>query len=343
MRSSLYALLISPMLSLLAGPAAGQMARPLTLGRIMRQNPALDQVLAPGAQLELVSSGHAHVEGPLWVPDSSMLLFSDTKTRTIYRWQPAGGRRSKFLEYSGYTGRLPYKEEPGSNGLALDGHGNLLICEHGDRRVASLPLGQPSGKRTLVDNFQGKRLNSPNDVLVAPDGALYFTDPPFGLPKQAQAPLRELPYTGVFRRAADGQLTAEITDVPFANGLALSPDNGTLYVTNADSLRPLILAYEVGKNGKLSKPRPFFDMTSLPRPRFKEVPDGLQVDAAGNVYAAGFGGLLILSSQGQLLGIIDPGETVSNCAWGDDGHSLYLTATTFVCRIQTLARGVPGK
>ncbi|RZK22552.1 MAG: SMP-30/gluconolactonase/LRE family protein [Hymenobacter sp.] len=316
----------------------------LTTGRIVRQSAALDQVLAPDAKLEIISSGHAHVEGPVWVPDSSMLLFSDTKANTIYRWKPIG-ERSKFLEHSGYTGRLPYSDEPASNGLALDGRGNLLLAEHGDRRIASLPLGQKSGKRTLTDNFQGKRYNSPNDVLVAPDGSLYFTDPPFGLVSKNKGPEppRELAFTGVFRRAPDGQVTAEITDVARANGLAFSPDGRTFYVSNADSLRPVILAYEVGKNGKLGKSRIFFDMASLPKTRFKEVPDGLKVDQAGNVYAAGLGGLLILSPQGQLLGTIDPGEVVSNSAWGDDGHSLYLMATTFVCRIKTLAQGTPGR
>jgi gluconolactonase len=334
--------LLGVALGLAAGPAAAQ-APYLTIGRVVRQSPALDQVLAPGAQLEIISSGHTHVEGPLWVPDSSMLLFSDTKTRTIYRWKAQGGR-SKFLENSGYTGRLPYSDEPASNGMTLDGQGNLLLCEHGDRRIAMLPLGQKSGKRTLTDNFQGKRYNSPNDVVTAPDGSLYFTDPPFGLlSKKSPEPTRELTFTGVFRRAPDGQVTAEVTDVARANGLAFSPDGRTLYVSNADSLRPVILAYEVGKNGKLGKSRTFFDMANLPKIRFKEVPDGLKVDQAGNVYAAGVGGLLILSPQGQLLGTIDPGEVVANCAWGDDGHSLYLMATTFVCRIKTLVQGVPGK
>ncbi|RZK30924.1 MAG: hypothetical protein EOO63_05455 [Hymenobacter sp.] len=279
MRTALYSFLTS--LALVAGPAAAQAPRPLTTGRIVRHSAVLDQLLAPSAQLEVISSGHGHVEGPMWVPDSSMLLFSDTPSRTIYRWRAADAKRSKFLEYSGYTGRMPYSKEPGSNGLALDGRGNLLLCEHGDRRLASLPIGQQSGKRTVVDAYQGKRFNSPN--------------------------------------------------------------GRTLYVSNADSLRPLILAYEVGKNGKLSKPRPFFDMTSLPRTRFKEVPDGLKVDLAGNVYAAGFGGLLIISAQGQLLGTIDPGEPVSNCAWGDDGHSLYVMASSLVLRVKTLAQGVPGR
>jgi len=327
-------------LSCAGPPAAAQAPRYLTTGRIVRQSPALDQVLAPAAQLEVISSGHAHVEGPVWVPDSSMLLFADTPTRTIYRWQPAAGKRTKFLEYSGYTGRLPYSKEPGSNGLALDKRGNLLLCEHGDRRLATLPLAEKSGKRTLVDNYQGRRLNSPNDVLVARDGTVYFTDPPFGLPQQAEDARQQAPSGGVYRLAPGGRLTLETTELPLANGLALSPDGRTLYVSNADSLRPVILAYEVGKAGKLGKSRPFFDMKALPRARFKEVPDGLKVDRAGNVYAAGFGGLLIISPQGQLLGTVDPGETVANCTWGDDGHVLYLAGGTLVCRLPTLAQGV---
>ena len=340
MRPSLLSLAL---LTLAANPALGQAPlRFTTIGQVLRQQPALDQVLAPDAKLEIISSGHAHVEGPVWVPDSSMLLFSDTKSRTIYRWRPDSGR-TKFLQYSGYTGRLPYGKEPGSNGLALDGRGNLLISEHGDRRLASLPLGQKSGKRTVVDNYEGRRLNSPNDVVVAPNGTLYLTDPPFGLPEKEKGSLRELPFAGVFRRTPDGQLYADVQDIPYPNGLAFSPDGQTLYVSNADSLRPVILAYRVGKNGKLEKPRPFFAMSSLPRTHHKEVPDGLKVDQAGNVYAAGYGGLLIISPLGQLLGIIDPGETVANCAWGDDGHSLYLMATTYVCRIRTLAKGTPGK
>ena len=333
------------LLLLAAGPALAQAQAPprfTTIGQVQRVQPALNQLIAPAARLEIVSSGHAHVEGPLWVPDSAMLLFSDTKTRTIYRWRPDSGR-TKFLANTGYTGRLPYGEEPGSNGLALNGRGSLLLCQHGDRRLALLPLAQPGGLRTLADSYQGRRLNSPNDVLATPDGTLYFTDPPFGLPKKDAARLRELPFAGVFRRTPDGQLHPDVQDVPYPNGLALSPDGRTLYVSNADSARPVILAYAVGKNGKLTQPRPFFDMSTLPRPRYREVPDGLKTDTAGNVYAAGFGGLLIISPQGQLLGVIDPGETVANCAWGDDGHTLYLMAGPYVCRIRTLARGVPGR
>lgn len=309
----------------------------LTTGRVVRQAPALDQVLAPGAQLEIIASGFTHVEGPVWVPDSTMLLFSDTKVRTVYRWTDSAGTTT-FLKDSGYTGRLPYSDEPGSNGLALDRQGNLLLCEHGDRRLALLPLARKSGKRTLTDHFEGRRYNSPNDVVVRPDGAAYFTDPPFGLPQQARSPLREMSVNGVYRRAANGQVTREITDLPLPNGLAFSPDGRTLYVSNADSLHPVIRAYAVRANGRVGKGRLFFDMSALPR-RPKEVPDGLKVDRAGNVWAAGFGGLLVISPQGQHLGTLDPGAVVANCTWGNDGRTLYLMAGTLVCRIRTLVAG----
>jgi len=335
-----FFLLFLAWLPLLSLSAVAQSSHKLTKGRIVRHAPALDQLLSPDAQIEIVGSGFAHIEGPLWVADSSMLLFSDTKSRTIYRWSEQKGL-SKFLENSGYTGRMPYSEEPGSNGLALDSRGNLLLCQHGDRRVALLPLAQKSGLHTLTDNFEGKRYNSPNDVLAHPtNGAIYFTDPPFGLPQQEKDPQRELPVSGVYRRDAKGKITQEITDLSKPNGLAFTADGRTLYVSNSDSLRPVIMAYEVRRNGKLSNGRVFFDMGSLPKVRPKELPDGLKVDQAGNVYATGPGGVSILTPEGKLLGTLDPGEVAANCAWGDDGRTLYITANTFLCRVKTKAQGV---
>lgn len=333
----LLLLLCLPLLPLSTG---AQTAPNLTKGRIIRQDPGLDQLLSPDAQLEIVGSGFVHIEGPLWVADSSMLLFSDTKSRTVYRWSEQRGL-STFLENSGYTGRMPYGEEPGTNGLALDGQGNLLLCQHGDRRVAFLPLARKSGLRTLTDNFEGKRYNSPNDVLAHPtSGAIYFTDPPFGLPEKEQDPRRELAVCGVYRRDAKGRITQEITNLSKPNGLAFTADGRTLYVSNADSLRPVIMQYDVRPDGKLRNGRVFFDMATLPKVRPKEVPDGLKVDQAGNVYAAGPGGISILSPAGKLLGTLNPGETVANCAWGDDGRTLYITANTFLCRVKTKAQGV---
>lgn len=332
--------LLALALPLLSAPAVAQRTRYTTMGQVVRQSPALDQVVAPDARIEIIAAGLSHAEGPLWVADSTMLLFSDAPTRTIYRWTSTGGL-SKFLESTGFSGRMPYGKEPGTNGLALDGQGNLLLADHGDRRVATLPLGQASGKRTLTDAFDGRRYNSPNDLVMHPNGSLYFTDPPYGLPQQAQSPLREQPVNGLYRRSPKGQITREVADLTLPNGLALSANGRTLYVSQSDSLRPLIMRYPVRGNGKLGKGAVFFDMTPLPR-RPKDVPDGLKLDRAGNVWVAGHGGLVILSPQGQHLGTLDVGEVVANCAWGDDGSTLYFTAGSFVCRIRTLAQGTTG-
>ena len=303
---------------------------------MVRQAPALDRLLAPDAKIEIVAAGFAHIEGPVWVPDSSMLLFNDTPTHVLYRWKADGGK-TKFLTSSGYTGRLPYGKEPSSNGLALDGKGNLLLCEHGDRRIAQLPLAGKSGKRTLTDAYNGRRYNSPNDVVAHPtNGSIYFTDPPYGLPQQENSAEREVGSNGVYRLAADGKVSLEIGDLTRPNGLALSPDHMTLYVAQSDSLKPIIMAYPIDSKCKLGKGKLFFDMAKLPRMHPKEVPDGLKTDRAGNVWASGFGGLVVLSPQGQHLGTIDTGETISNCAWGDDGRTLYITSGTFLCRIPTL-------
>lgn len=320
--------------------APAQTPQLTTTGRLLPQTPAFHQLIAPGTPIEIIASGLAHTEGPLWVPDSTMLLFSDTPTRTIYRWSEKAGR-SKFLEGSGFTGRLPYGKEPGTNGLALDGQGNLLLAEHGDRRVAVLPLARPGGKRTLTDAFEGHRYNSPNDVVTHPNGSLYFTDPPYGLPQQAQSPLREQPGCYVYRRSASGTISREITDLTLPNGLALSADGRQLFVAQSDSLRPVIMVYPVRGAGKLGPGKVFFNMQPLAR-RPKEVPDGLKLDRAGNVWASGHGGLIVISPQGQHLGTIDVGEVISNCAWGDDGRTLYFTAGPLVCRVKTLVQGTTG-
>lgn len=329
-------LLLLPITTLAQTPPAPRFT---TVGRVERKAPGLDALLAPDAQVEIVASGLGHPEGPVWVPDSAMLLFTDAPTRTIYRWS-AGRGLTKFLEHSGYTGRLPYSPETGANGLALDGRGHLLLCEHGDRRLAALPLSQQSGKRTLTDNYQGRRYNSPNDVAVQPgSGLIFFTDPPYGLPRRENDPLRETPINGVYALNSAGKVTIVVDDLTRPNGLAFAPDGRTLYVAQSDSLRPVIMAYPVSAKGRLGTGRVFFDMSQVPKARPKEVPDGLTVDRAGNVWASGPGGVLVLSAQGQHLGTIDAGDVVANCAFGDDGRTLYLTVGTWLCRIRTLAAG----
>ena len=199
------------------------------MGQVLRENPLLDKLLAADARVEVLGSGMAWSEGPVWVKDGGYLLFSDIPNNSVMKWSEKDGL-SLFLKPSGYTGTGPYSHEPGSNALVLDSQGQMVSCEHGDRRISVLTKG--GGKRTLVDNYQGKRLNSPNDLVYKSNGDLYFTDPPYGLPSP-ESPLREMDYCGVFR-LSKGVLTLLTKEMSRPNGLAFSPDEKTLYVANSD-------------------------------------------------------------------------------------------------------------
>ncbi|MBD2754388.1 SMP-30/gluconolactonase/LRE family protein [Spirosoma validum] len=313
-----------------------------TIGQVVRNDSKLNQLIPADAKIEIIAAGFGHLEGPVWIRDSSYLLVNDTKAQTTYKWSPQTGL-SKFIEHNGYTGRMPYSEEPGSNGMTVDKQGRLIICDHGDRRIAALPLREKGGKRTLTDNFQGKRFSSPNDVVAHSSGSLYFSDPPYGLPLKDKDPTREMTVNGVYRLAANGTATLLVSDMTLPNGLAFSPDEKTLYVTQSDSLKPVINAYSVLADGSLSKGKLFFDGKTVPKLRYKEVPDGIKVDTQGNCWVAGPGGLLIISPAGKLLGRIDTGEVIANCAWGDDGSTLYIASGMFLCRIKTSVKGIlPG-
>ena len=267
-----------------------------------------------------------------------MLLFSDTKGRTIYRWQEVKGT-TQFLQNVGFTGRLPYGEEAGSNGLALTQNHEVIVCEHGDRKLALFPLSGKYGLRTITDEYEGKRYNSPNDVVIKNDGIIYFTDPPYGLPNKENDGTKEMKSNGVYSIAKDGNVKLLIDSLVYPNGLAFSPGEKQLYVAVSDSIYPHILVYDIKNNGSLSNGKLFFDASSLPREDGMQRTDGLKTDTEGNVWSSGPGGLLIISTQGKLLGVIHTGEIIANCAWGDDGSSLYITGNTFLYRIKTKARG----
>ncbi|MBI5821890.1 MAG: SMP-30/gluconolactonase/LRE family protein [Verrucomicrobia bacterium] len=307
-----------------------------TLGAIERLDPALDKLILPGAVIEKIAEGFDWSEGPVWMPAEGCLLFSDVPRNTVYRWTTRVGV-SVFLKSSGYTGQLKSgQQEPGSNGLTLDAEGRLVLCEHGDRRVARLERN--GRKTTLADRYEGKRLNSPNDLVFKSNGDLYFTDPPYGLPKLNNDPTKELPFNGVYRLARNGGLTLLIHELIFPNGLAFSPDEKTLYVANSDSQRAIWMAYDVKPDGTLANGRVFFDATPLRKGR-KGLPDGMKVDGRGNIFATGPGGVLIFSPDGKHLGTIKTGEATGNCAWGDDGSILYITANMFLCRVKTITKG----
>lgn len=314
---------------------------------IDRRDPAIDELIPKTAVLEKMAEGFGFAEGPVWVPakfggagaqpiDEGYLLFSDPNRNVIYR-MASDGQVSVYRTKSGYAGTdIGIYRQPGSNGLGIDSKGRITICEHGNRRVTRI---EPNGALTvLADRHDGKRLNSPNDLIYRSDGALFFTDPPFGLPRFHSDPRRESPHTGVYCLIKD-ELKLVATDLTGPNGVALSPDEKFLYVANWDLEKKTLMRYAVQPDGSLSGGTIFFDMTRAPG---EEALDGLEVDRLGNLYVSGPGGVWVISSQGTLLGLIECPELPANFVWGeDDGKTLYMTARTGIYRMR-LRVGGPG-
>jgi gluconolactonase len=308
-----------------------------TIGEIVRQHERINDLIPPDAEIELLASGFTWSEGPVWVRDAAggYLIFSDIPRNSIMKWKEGEGI-SLFMKPSGYTGITDYGREPGSNGLIVDLQGHIIFCEHGDRRVSRLE--KQGGKKTLVDSYEGKRLNSPNDAAVKSNGDIYFTDPPYGLPRGFDDPRRELDFCGVFRLSASGELTLLTKEMTRPNGIAFSPDEKVLYVAQSDSRSPVIKAFPVKPDGTLGSPRILHDYTSL-LGKYPGGPDGLKVDQHGNLFATGPGGVHIIAPDGIVLGRIHTGKRTANCAWGDDGSVLYMTVDDCLCRIKTKTRG----
>jgi len=315
-------------------------------GQIIRLDPALDALISPNVQIEKVADGFGFLEGPVWVHASSpgFLIFSDIPANVIDKWNPQDGKVSVFLGKSGFAGADPgdagYQLNNGhavvtlygSNGITLDKEGRVTYCQHGDRAVMRL---EKDRKRTvLVDRYEGKRLNSPNDLVYKSDGSLYFTDPPYGLRKLAEDPKKELPFSGVYR-LANGKLALVNKDFGAPNGLAFSPDEKYLYVD--DSATKTYWRFDVQPDGTLANKTLLIDMSSS---KEAGVPDGMKIDLNGNIYGAGPGGVWVLTPDGKHLGTIRPPENPANLAWGDaDAKTLYFTAVTGLYRLRV---NVPG-
>jgi gluconolactonase len=303
-------------------------AQPAGAGGILRVDPALDALVPAAAKIEKVAGGFQFTEGPLWFKDSGNLWFSDVQGNVTRQLAP-DGTVTEILKPAGYDGKdAPEGAFIGPNGMTFDKDGNVLICQHGNRRIAR--RNKAGVITTLVDRFEGKKLNSPNDLVFKSDGALYFTDPPYGLTKGDEDPKKELAFNGIYRLQG-GKLTLLNKEMTRPNGIAFSPDEKWLYVANSDAARKTWMKFPVLEDGTLGPGRVFADVTAE---QSEGLPDGLKVDGKGNVWATGPGGVWIFNAEGKHLGSIKPTEVPATVGWAEDGSVLWMTARTSVYRIK---------
>lgn len=310
-----------------------------SVGTIHREGRALDRIIAAETAVERLADGFRWSEGPVWIPEGGYLLLSDVPANKMYRWSERDGL-SVFLEPSGYTGSEEgIFREPGSNGLIAGDGNTILLADHGNRAVARLDLATRS-KSFLATHFGGKRFNSPNDLVRASDGSIYFTDPPYGLEGLNKSPHKEIAFNGVYRLLPSGEVELVDDRLTFPNGIILSPDQRTLYVAVSDPDAAHIHAYSLDQSGRPTSRRLFADMTELARSGLPGLPDGMAIDVEGNLYATGPGGVHIFSPEGVRLGRIDTGTAVANCAFGEDGKTLFLASNDFLARLRTRMAGL---
>ena len=307
-------------------------AAPPAIGSIVRLDPELDALIPASAKIEKLAGGFGFTEGPLWFPES-YLWFSDVTGNVVRQWSPDGKVIEILRPGGGENKEAPAGSFIGPNGMIHDKDGAVLLCQHSNRQIVRITKDRQVS--TFLDKFEGKRFNSPNDLVYKSDGSLYFTDPPYGLLKQDDDPKKELKFNGVYRYA-NGKLQVIIKDLTRPNGIAFSPDEKTLYISNSDEKHRAWMAYDVKPDGTVANGRLFADVTAEPD---KSNPDGMKIDTNGNIYAAGPAGIWVFNAAGKHLGTIKPGENPANCNWGDDGKSLYITAETSVYRIKLPSTG----
>ncbi len=306
-----------------------------TTGSVERLDPAINQLISENAAIEILAKGHTWTEGPLWIEEGQYLLYSDIPPNSIFKWSEKGGKEL-YLKPSGYTGDTPRGGEPGSNALLLDSNGALVLCQHGDRRMARMTSQISDPKplfKTIIDRFEGKRFNSPNDAIFDSQGNMYFTDPPYGLEGNVDDPTKEVDFQGVYRLNTEGNLEVIDKDMARPNGIALSPDEKTLYVANSQ-FPPNYMQFDLSGDGQVVN-RKEFHLTSYDIG--KGAPDGMKVDKNGIIWATGPGGVLVFQPDGKLLGRIKTGEATSNCAFNADESVLFMTCDDYLMRIKLKA------
>lgn len=303
-----------------------------SIGSVDRIDRALDEIIEADATVEVLSQGYEWSEGPVWIESENMLLFSDVPMNTVYKWSEDDSVEV-YLKPSGYTGTsVSNSAEEGSNGLALNQEGQLILCQHGDRRVAVMdaPLDAPKPTFTSVaDDYQGNKFNSPNDIAVRRNGDYFFTDPPYGLPKNAT---QEIPFQGVYK-VSDGVVTLLVDSITRPNGIAFTPDQKTVIVANSDPKKAIWYAFDLSNDDTFTNARIFYDATSTAANE-QGLPDGLKIDKQGNVFATGPGGVWIFNSEGKVLGKIKIPASTANCALSADEKTLYITADSYLLRVK---------
>jgi len=310
------------------------------VGGVQRERPALDSLIAPAAKMEKVADGVTWAEGPAWVRNGGYLLLSDPPENRMFRWSAKDGL-TVFLKPSGYAGTdTAIFREDGSNGLIPgDRPGTILMADSGSRGIARLDLATKT-KTFLVTRYQGKKFNSPNDLVLARDGSVWFTDPPYGLKDLDKSPAKEMPFNGVYRLMPNGEVRLIDGSLTFPNGIGLSPDQLTLYVSVSDPDQAKVYAYSLDAAGKVLNRRVFADMTPLVKQGLSGLPDGMKIDVRGNLFASGPGGIHVISPKGIELGLIKTAVTSENCAFGEDGSTLFIASTHSVLRVRTKTKGL---
>ncbi|HVZ57311.1 MAG TPA: SMP-30/gluconolactonase/LRE family protein [Chitinophagaceae bacterium] len=309
--------------------------KPSLQSRIERWDPRLDSLVSPDAHAEVIACGYHWTEGPLWDPAGQRLLFSDVPANAIYQWTETGGA-SLYLKPSGYTDTVRRGGETGSNGLAFDLQGRLVLCQQGNRQVARMeaPLNQPAPVfRALAARYQNKRFDSPNDLVLSRSGDLFFTDPPYGLEKYVDDPAKDAPYQGVYRVKPDGRILLLCDTLTRPNGIGFMPGGRTLVVANSDPEKAIWYAFDLADPDSLTHARILYDATAAGR-KDSGSPDGFKIDSHGNLFGTGPGGIWIIDSTGRALGRIRIPGRISNCAFTPDERTLFVTADSCVLRIR---------
>jgi len=308
------------------------------IGQLTTYDPSFSRIVASDARIERVADGISWAEGPAWVRDGAYLLFDDPKLNRMYRWSERDGL-SVLVEPSGHAGPDDGTlREAGANGLFSEPAGTILLADSGSRNLARLDP-ETKARTVLAERFDGRRFNSPNDVVRRSDGSVYFTDPPYGLKGIDRSPLRELSFSGVYRLDPDGSVHLIDDSLKYPNGVALSPDGRRLYVSNSDPMHPVWMVYALDARGDATQPQIFADASDLLRSGGQGNPDGMCMAADGTLFSAAPGGLMVFAPGGKRLGRIETGSTISNCTFGDDGRTLYMTSSSFIARVRV---GVTG-